>query len=123
VLANRDLNQVTWEQRALAGDPKFEASQNVPQFGFARYAELVGLLGIEVSKPEDVGPAWDQALSAPRPTVLEMHTDPEVPTLPPHLPFEQAKQFMTSMLSDPNAPAMARGTFKDAIQSFLPGKK
>ena len=123
VLANRDLNQVTWEQRALAGDPKFEVSQTVPQFGFARFAELVGLLGVEVSKPEDIGPAWDQALSAPRPTVLEMHTDPEVPTIPPHITFDQARHFMTSMLSDANAPAMARGTFKDAIQGFLPGKK
>jgi pyruvate dehydrogenase (quinone) len=123
VLGNRDLNQVTWEQRALAGDPKIKTSQIVPQFGFARYAELVGLLGIEVSKPEDIGPAWEQALSAPRPTVLEVHTDPEVPTIPPHITFEQARHFTTSMFSDPNAPAMARGTFKDAIQSFLPGKK
>src|ERR1700751_5429813 len=123
VLANQDLNQVTWEQRALVGDPKFETSQKVPEFGFARYAELIGLLGIEVNKPDDVGPAWDQALSASRPTVLEMHTDPEVPTIPPHLTFDQAKNFMSSMFSDPNAAAMARGTFKDAIQSFLPGKK
>jgi pyruvate dehydrogenase (quinone) len=123
VLANQDLNQVTWEQRALVGDPKFETSQKVPEFGFARYAELIGLIGIEVNKPEDVGLAWDRALSASRPTVLEMHTDPEVPTIPPHLTFDQAKHFMSSMFSDPNAASMARGTFKDAIQSFLPGKK
>jgi pyruvate dehydrogenase (quinone) len=107
----------------LVGDPKFETSQKVPEFGFARYAELIGLIGIEVNKPEDVGLAWDRALSASRPTVLEMHTDPEVPTIPPHLTFDQAKHFMSSMFSDPNAASMARGTFKDAIQSFLPGKK
>jgi pyruvate dehydrogenase (quinone) len=123
VLANRDLNQVTWEQRALIGDPKFEASQKVPEFGFARYAELVGLLGIEVKKPQELGPAWDQAFSASRPSVLEVHTDPEVPTIPPHITFDEAKHFMNSMFSDPNAAAMARGTFKDAIQSILPGKK
>ncbi|MBV8279760.1 MAG: hypothetical protein JO170_31475 [Verrucomicrobia bacterium] len=83
----------------------------------------MGLLGIEVSKPEDIGPAWEQALSAPRPTVLEVHTDPEVPTIPPHITFDQARHFMTSMFSDPNAPAMARGTFKDAIPKLFTRKE
>lgn len=124
VLANRDLNQVTWEQRAMAGDPKFEASQKVPEFAFARYAELLGLTGIRVDKPEQIGPAWDQALSATRPVVLEVLTDPEVPTLPPHITFEMARNFTESMLKgDPGTPGMIRGAFKDAIESFLPHKK
>ncbi len=124
VLANRDLNQVTWEQRAMAGDPKFEASQKVPDFAFARYAELLGLTGIRVDKPEQIGPAWDQALSATRPVVLEALTDPEVPTLPPHITFEMARHFTESMLKgDPDTPGMIRGAFKDAIESFLPHKK
>src|SRR5207248_11804422 len=69
VLANRDLNQVTWEQRVMAGDPKYKCSQTVPSFEFARYAEMLGLIGIRVDKPQDIGPAWDQALKATRPVV------------------------------------------------------
>jgi pyruvate dehydrogenase (quinone) len=124
VLANRDLNQVTWEQRVLAGDPKYETSQTVPTFEFARYAEMLGLTGIRVDNPEQIGTAWDEALSAKRPVVYEAITDPEVPTLPPHITFEQAKKFTESMIKgDPNLGHMIRQTFKDAIESFLPHKK
>ena len=121
VLANRDLNQVTWEQRVMAGDPKYVVSQTVPEFAFANYAEMLGLRGIRVEKPEDVGPAWDRALDADRPVVYEAVTDPEVPTLPPHITFEQAKKFTESMLKgDPETPSMIRGAFKDALESFIP---
>lgn len=123
VLANRDLNQVTWEQRVMAGDPKFKTSQVVPDFGFARYAELLGLQGIRVEKPEDIGPAWDRALAATRPVVYEVLTDPEVPTLPPHISFDQAVKFSESLIRDSAAPSMLRGAFKDALESFIPHKK
>jgi pyruvate dehydrogenase (quinone) len=123
VLANRDLNQVTWEQRVLAGDPKYETSQRVPDFQFARYADLLGLTGIRVDNPDEVGPAWDRALAADRPVVYEVITDPEVPTLPPHITFQMAKNYMSTMFSDPNGPNMVRGTLKDAIQGVLPHKK
>ena len=91
VLNNRDLNQVTWEQRAMEGNPKFEGSQDLPDFPYARYAELVGLKGIRVETPDQVGPAWDEALNADRPVVYEAVTDPEVPPLPPHITIDQAK--------------------------------
>lgn len=124
VLANRDLNMVTWEQRVMVGDPKFEASQVVPDFAFARYAEMLGLVGIRVDKPEQIAAAWDRALSADRPVVVEAVTDPEVPTLPPHITFEQARKFVSSMVSgDPNTPGMIRGALKDALESFLPHSK
>jgi pyruvate dehydrogenase (quinone) len=123
VLANQDLNQVTWEQRALSGDPKFDASQRVPKFSFAGYADLVGLIGIRVEQPEEIGQAWDEALSASRPVVLDVQVDPEVPTIPPHITFAQARNFMTSVMSDPNAPSMLRGSMKDALQSILPHKE
>ena len=67
VLHNDDLNQVTWEQRVMSGDPKLEVSQTLPDFPYARYAELIGLKGIRVDSPDEVGPAWDEALSAGRP--------------------------------------------------------
>jgi pyruvate dehydrogenase (quinone) len=92
VLNNRDLNQVTWEQRVLAGDPKLEASQVIPDFPYARYAELLGLKGIRVEAPGEVGPAWDEALSTGGPVVLEAVTDPEVPPLPPHITLDQARK-------------------------------
>ena len=121
VLANRDLNQVTWEQRVMAGDPKYPCSQNVPDFAFSRYAELLGLRGIRVETPDRIGPAWDEALSSDRPVVYEAVTDPEVPTLPPHITFEQAKKFMESMVAgDPHLGHMIKQTFKEAVQSILP---
>src|SRR2546429_974316 len=124
VLANRDLNQVTWEQRVLAGDPKYECSQNVPSFEFARYAEMLGLTGIRIDKPEQIAPAWEQALSATRPVILEAVTDPEVPTLPPHITFEEAKKFIESMIEgEPRLGHMIKQTFKEAVQGILPHKK
>jgi pyruvate dehydrogenase (quinone) len=124
VLANRDLNQVTWEQRVMAGDPKYVVSQTVPDFAFARYAELLGLRGIRVDRPDQIAPAWDEALASDRPVVYEAPTDPEVPTLPPHITFEEAKNFMESMIKgDPDAPGMIRGAFKEAMATFLPHKE
>jgi pyruvate dehydrogenase (quinone) len=121
VLNNRDLNQVTWEQRALAGDPKYEASQDLPDFPYARYAELLGLRGIRVDKPRDIGPAWDEALSADRPVVYEAYTDPNVPTLPPHIPFKMAVAYSSALLKgDPEEGGMLKQTIKDATAAILP---
>jgi pyruvate dehydrogenase (quinone) len=122
VLSNHDLNQVTWEQRIMSGDPKFEPSQDVPDFHFARYADLLGLKGIRVDQPEQIAPAWDEALAAECPVVIEAVTDPEVPTLPPHITFEQAMHFNEALLHDPNRNGMFRGAMKDMLQSFLPHK-
>src|SRR5439155_13119753 len=85
VLNNHDLNMVTWEMRAMSGEPKFEASQELPDFPYASYAESIGLRGVRVENPEDVGHAWDEALRADRPVVLEARVDPNVPPLPPHI--------------------------------------
>ena len=115
VLNNRDLNMVTWEQRALEGDPKFEAAQQIPDFPYARFAELVGLEGVRVESPDEIGPAWDEVLAADRPAVLEALTDPEVPPLPPHISFEQARNFML---------AIARGDegWRDMLEQSLKAK-
>ena len=121
VLNNRDLNQVTWEQRALAGDPKFAASQEVPDFPYARFAESLGLMGVRVDRPEQIGEAWDRVLGADRPAVLEAVTDPNVPPLPPHITLEQAKQFASSVLKgDAEALGFITQTVKDAVESYLP---
>ncbi|HEY0791354.1 MAG TPA: hypothetical protein VGD78_09860 [Chthoniobacterales bacterium] len=119
----RDLNQVTWEQRVMTGDPKFEASQRVPAFPFAKYAEDLGLIGIKVDQPGEVGPAWDKALTASRPVVLEMVTDPAVATLPPHITFKQAKNFAVSTPQDPKAGAIIRATVKEVVAGILPHKE
>jgi pyruvate dehydrogenase (quinone) len=123
VLNNRDLNQVTWEQRAMEGNPKFEGSQELPDFPYARYAELIGLKGIRVETPDQVAPAWDAALSADRPVVYEAVTDPEVPPLPPHITIEQAKALSSAMLAgDPDAGSIVRQSFSQKVQEFLPGR-
>jgi pyruvate dehydrogenase (quinone) len=113
VLNNGDLNMVTWEQRVIAGDPKFDASQNLPAFPYARYAQLIGLEGIEVRTPEQIAPALDQALAASRPVVVECHVDPEVPPLPPHITFKQARNLMSSLLhGDPHRWRVVRQSAK-----------
>jgi pyruvate dehydrogenase (quinone) len=122
VLANHDLNQVTWEQRIMNGDPKFKPSQEVPDFHFARYAEMLGLTGIRVDQPEQIGPAWDEALAADRPVVIEAVTDPEVPPLPPHITFKEAMNFSKSLLHDSARKGMFRGAMKDMVESVLPHK-
>ncbi|MDQ6801523.1 MAG: thiamine pyrophosphate-requiring protein [Acidobacteriota bacterium] len=124
VLHNNDLNQVTWEQRIMEGDPKFEASQVLPDFAFARYAELLGLRGILVDDPAKIGAAWDAALREERPTVLEFITDPEVPPLPPHITLKQAQGFASAILKrDPRAGAMIRDSLKQIADTYLPHRK
>jgi pyruvate dehydrogenase (quinone) len=104
VLNNGDLNMVTWEQRVSEGDPKFEDSQVLPRFPYAEYAKLIGLNGLRVDRPEQIGPAWDEALRSERPTVLEMVTDPNVPPLPPHVSAKQVRHYLSALWKrDPQA--------------------
>jgi pyruvate dehydrogenase (quinone) len=124
VLNNRDLNQVTWEERVQEGDPRYDAAQHVPDFPYARYAEMVGLKGILVNQPEQIGPAFDAAFAADRPCVIEAITDPEVPPLPPHITFKQAKAFVESMLKgDSKTPAIIRESAREMMASIFPGSK
>jgi pyruvate dehydrogenase (quinone) len=123
VFNNEDLNQVTWEQRVMEGDPKFEASQSIPNLPYHRFAELIGLKGLFVDRPEDLGPAWDEALASDRPVLLEVKTDPEVPPMPPHLTFEQVKKLTTTLIKgDPNQEGVIRGTVRQVLSSVLPAK-
>ncbi len=119
VLNNQDLNQVTWEQRVLAGDPKLQASQNIPDFPFARYAQMLGFKGIRVDDPDDVGPAWDEALASDRPVVYEAVTDPEVPPLPPHIRFEQAQGMAAALAKgDPHGIRIAWNALRGKLEEF-----
>src|SRR4051812_21391377 len=123
VLNNQDLNQVTWEQRVMEGDPKFEGTQSIPDFPYARYAEMIGLKGIRVDDPDQVGDAWEAALSADRPTVLEVVTDPNVPPLPPHVLPEQAKMISRALFKgDPHAGRVIRNSIRQMLDSFVPGR-
>jgi pyruvate dehydrogenase (quinone) len=123
VFNNQDLNQVTWEQRVMQGDPKFNASQNIPDVPYHRFAQLIGLRGIFVDRADEVGPAWDEALAADRPVVLEVKTDPEVPPLPPHITFKQAKSFVHAMTKgDPRERSAIRGTARQLLNRLFPGR-
>jgi pyruvate dehydrogenase (quinone) len=122
VLANHDLNQVTWEQRVMNGDPKFKPSQEVPDFHFARYAEMLGLTGMRVDQPDQIGPAWEAALAAAQPVVIEAVTDPEVPPLPPHITFKEAMNFSKSLLHDSARKGMIRGAMKEMVENIIPHK-
>ena len=98
VMNNGDLNMVSWEQRVTEGEPRFEASQQLPGFPYAEYAVLLDLAGLRVDKPEQIGPAWDAALAAGRPTLLEVVTDPNVPPLPAHVSGAQARAYLSALL-------------------------
>jgi pyruvate dehydrogenase (quinone) len=121
VFNNQDLNQVTWEQRVQEGDPKFLATQQIPDVRYHKFAELIGLKGLFVDNPDDLGAAWAEAFAARVPVVLEVKTDPEVPPLPPHITLKQAKNF-TSMLikGDPEEGGVIAGTWKETIASLFP---
>lgn len=121
VLNNHDLNQVTWEQRVLAGDPEYEVTQDIPDFDYAEFGESQGLLGIRVEDGERVAEAWDRALSADRPAVLDFRTDPNVPPLPPHIDWDQAKNFAVSMMKgDPHRWRVIKQSAKHMADALLP---
>jgi pyruvate dehydrogenase (quinone) len=114
VLNNGDLNMVTWEQRAMEGDPKFEGSQDLPSFPYAQYGRMLGLQGIRVDRPQEIGAAWDEALRADRPTVVEMVTDPNVPPAPPHVTAKQLRNYLSALLhGDPQALEIVRQSARE----------
>ena len=122
VLNNRDLNQVTWEERVQLGEGKTELTQSIPDFPHHKYAELVGLKGIFVNDPNKVGAAWDAALSSDRPVILEAYTDPNVPPLPPHITLKDAKNFMFMMRDEPELGSVLKNSAKELLSGILPGK-
>ncbi|MFZ1870938.1 MAG: thiamine pyrophosphate-requiring protein [Steroidobacteraceae bacterium] len=120
VLNNRDLNQVTWEERIMLGEGKTESTQSIPDFPYHKYAELLGLKGIFVNDPERLGAAWDEALAADRPVILECYTDPNVPPLPPHITLKDARNFMAMMPSEPELSEVLKGSAKQILAHLLP---
>ncbi|MBW4092295.1 MAG: thiamine pyrophosphate-requiring protein [Proteobacteria bacterium] len=120
VLNNRDLNQVTWEERVQLGEGKTESTQSIPSLPYHKYAEMLGLKGIFVDRPEQVGAAWDEALSADRPVILEAFTDPNVPPFPPHITLKDARNFLSMLPKEPELGSVLRGSLRQAVASVLP---
>jgi pyruvate dehydrogenase (quinone) len=124
VLNNEDLNQVTWEQRVMEGDPKYEASQQIPNVPYHRFAELIGLRGLYADDAEKLGGLWEEALASDRPVVLEVKCDPSVPPLPPHVTLAQAKAFASTLFEgDPDEGSVIVETAKQVLSAVLPGSK
>jgi pyruvate dehydrogenase (quinone) len=124
ILHNNDLNQVTWEMRAMEGAPKFAESQTLPDVDFAAFARTLGLSGVNIDTPEGIGPAWDAAFTADRPTVLDIRCDPDVPPIPPHATFAQAKATAAAILhGDEDAWGFVKQGIKQKAQQYLPGDK
>jgi pyruvate dehydrogenase (quinone) len=122
VFHNNDLNQVTWELRAMGGAPKFEESQSLPEVDYAGFARSLGFTAITVDEPGGLGAAWDAALAANGPALLDVRCDPEVPPIPPHATFEQAKSATEAVLKgDPDAFHLVVQGVKTKVQEFLPG--
>ena len=122
VLHNNDLNQVTWELRAMGGSPQFLPSQELPDFDYAAFAQGIGLEGIAVDDPERVGPAWDEALAARRPCVIEFRTDPAVPPIPPHATWDQVINATESIVrGDSDRVNMIKEGVKSKLRDLLPG--
>jgi pyruvate dehydrogenase (quinone) len=124
VLHNNDLNQVTWELRAMGGAPKFVESQRLPDVSYADFARGLGFEALTVTSPDALGPAWERALAAERPAVLDVHCDPEVPPIPPHATFEQAESVVQAVLKgDPDALHLAVQGAKTKLREMLPGRR
>ncbi|MDN5381496.1 MULTISPECIES: thiamine pyrophosphate-requiring protein [unclassified Streptomyces] len=124
VLNNQDLNQVTWEMRAMTGAPQFLPSQSIPDVAYADFARLIGLHGLRIEKPADVRDAWETALCSDRPCVLDFVTDPAVPPIPPHADLGQIEAAATAVLKgDSDRTAMIRQGLRAKVQEFLPGGK
>ncbi|MFF6911623.1 thiamine pyrophosphate-requiring protein [Streptomyces sp. NPDC012466] len=124
VFNNHDLNQVTWEMRAMEGAPSFLPSQELPDVQYAAFARSLGLTGIRVEKPEDVEAAWRTALEADGPAVLEFLTDPAVPPIPPHATWDQMEATAASILKgDADRGSMVKRGFRAKVQEFLPGRE
>ena len=123
VFHNNDLNQVTWELRAMGGAPKFEESQSLPEVSYAQFARSLGLDGVEVDNPDELASAWKRAFEAEGPTVLDVRCDPNVPPIPPHATFEQVKSVAQSVLKgDPDAWHVVVQGAKTKAQELLPGR-
>jgi pyruvate dehydrogenase (quinone) len=123
VLNNEDLNQVTWEQRAMEGDPRFEASQSIPYMPFAEYANLIGLKGIKVAKASEIEAAWEEAFASDRPVIVDAITTPDEPPIPPHITRQEAEALMKSVLEDPkDGWRGALEGFRETVQSMIPGR-
>lgn len=121
VMNNSDLNQVTWEMRIESGNPKFEASQQLPQFDYAQYANQIGLNGIRVERPEDVGPAWDRAFASDRPVVFDAVVDPNITQLPPHITLEQAHNLFSALAKgDPDEGGVIKESIKEVLAGLVP---
>jgi pyruvate dehydrogenase (quinone) len=121
VLNNRDLNYVSWEQRTMVSDVRFPATQALPDVHYADWAKSLGLLGMRIERPEDIGLAWEQALAADRPCVLDVLVDPTVPPLPPHISAEEAKGMARAVLKgDPDTRHILLQTLKDLGAEMLP---
>ena len=121
VLNNRDLNQVTWEERVASGVGKTESTQSIPDLPYHKYAELLGLHGIFVNDPDKLAAGWEEALSCGKPCVLEVYADPNVPPLPPHISLQDAKNFMTSMATEPELGSVLKNTVKEVVSSVFHG--
>ncbi len=119
VFNNEDLNEVTWEQRVMNGNPRFDASQDIPDVRYSRFAEMIGLRGLFVDDPDDLGGAWKEALAADRPVVLEVKTDREIAPLPPHVSLEQARKFLSSVAREKGALHTFRDTARQAVSAFF----
>ncbi|WP_067485510.1 thiamine pyrophosphate-requiring protein [Actinomadura hibisca] len=121
VLHNNDLNHVTWEMRAMQGAPKFPQSQTLPDMDYAAFAAGLGLNAIVVDDPDQVGPAWDRALAADRPTLLDVHCDADVPPIPPHTEFAQAKATAETLIKgDESRWGVLREGVKAKAQEMMP---
>ncbi len=124
VLHNNDLNQVTWEMRAMENSPKFEASQSLPDVDYAAFARSLGVYAENLSNADELGQARERALSADRPTVLDVRCDPDVPPIPPHATFDQAKSLAHAVFGgDEDAAGFIKQGVKQKLQQYLPGEK
>jgi pyruvate dehydrogenase (quinone) len=122
VLNNQDLNQVTWEQRVMGGDPKTESTQRIPDIAYDEVATLMGLEGYAMRTPDDILPVWERSLLAKRPVVINAYVDPEVPPLPAHISWKQATNYMSASSKEDRPGHILGQSLEHLAKAFTPNR-
>lgn len=90
ILNNSKLGFIALEQEAK-GLPEHSIDLLNPDF--AAFAESCGGLGLRVEKPDDLANAYETALAARRPALVDVLVDPDELIMPPRITAEQALNF------------------------------
>lgn len=118
IVKNDVLGQIKWEQIVFLGNPEYGVE--LQPIDFVKFAEACGGLGLRVTKGEELRPAFQAALSAGKPALVEVVVDPNEPPMPPKVELKQAMHFAEALAKgQPNGGRIATTLFRDKINELV----